>query len=684
MPSEYIHSVCPHDCPSVCALEVERLDSKTIGKVRGASGNDYTDGVICGKVARYKERVHHPDRLMHPLKRVGPKGSGEFETTSWDEALETVARAFKEATEVHGAEAVWPYRYAGTMGLLQRDGIERLVNTLGYSRQGKTICTALVRAGWMAGIGANWGSDPKDMANSDLIVIWGGNVVSSNIHAMTHALKGKKGRGSKIVVIDPYKNDTAKKADIHLAVRPGTDGALACAIMHVLFKEGYADRDYLEKYASDTTELEKHLEAKTPAWAAKITGLSEEEIISFAHLYGKTKKSFIKIGYGFSRSRNGAVNVHAVTCLPAITGAWQHSGGGALHGNGGVYKVDAKLLEAKDQMRPDVRKLDMSRIGPILTGDVQDIGDGPQVKAMIIQNMNPVAVAPEHEKIKAGFMRDDLFVCVHEQFMTETARMADIVLPATMFLEHDDIYLGGGHSYLQVARPVIEVPGECRSNHEVISELAKRLGGEHESFNLSAGEIIDAALKQSGYGSAEQIYGKHWLDCSKPEEEHNHLNGFGFPDGKFRFAPDWKGLGDIEGRIPSLPDHWEVIDEVTSERPFRLVTPPARNFLNSSFTETPTSVRMEMAPKAKIHPQVCEKLGLKDNDRVRLGNDQGDVVIRVEPFEGLHPDTVIVEGIWPNHAFEEGKGINLLTSAEAGLPAGGAVFHDTSIWMRKA
>jgi len=684
MSSEFVHSVCPHDCPSQCALEVERLDSKTIGKVRGASGNDFTDGVVCGKVARYAERVHHPDRLMHPLKRVGPKGSGQFEQISWDEALDTVTEAFKKTAADYGAEAVWPYRYAGTMGFVQRDGIERLVNVMGYSRQFNTICSAIASAGWKAGTGRGWGTDPRQMAESDLVVFWGMNAVSTHIHAMTHAQKGKAARGAKIVVIDPYRNPTARKADLHLALRPGTDGALACAVMHLLFKEGFADWDYLEKHTDDPKGLEQHLEDKTPAWAAAITGLSEDQIYELARLYGNTKRSFLRLGYGMSRTRNGAVNMHAASCLAAVTGAWKHRGGGAMQANGGLYPMNTTMFEASDVLKPETRRLDMSRIGPILVGDEQDLGEGPPVKAMIIQNTNPIAVAPESEKVRQGFLRDDLFVCVHEQFMTETAMMADIVIPATMFLEHDDIYRGGGHVYLQVSKQVIDRPGECRSNHEVITELATRLGGEHPSLKNSEWEKIDQSLQDSGYGSADALYDAHWLDCSKSFEDQNHLNGFGFPDGKFRFAPDWKALGDKDGVMPKMPDHWAVTDEATAEKPYRLVAAPARNFLNSSFTETVSSVKSEKRPKAKIHPSACEALSLADGDKVRLGNDKGSVVAHVEVFDGLHRDTVIVEGIWPNKNFEEGMGINLLTSAEAALPAGGAVFHDTAIWMRKA
>jgi anaerobic selenocysteine-containing dehydrogenase len=660
---------------------VERLDSRTIGRVRGAARNPYTDGVICAKVARYAERVHHPDRLTRPLRRVGGKGEGRFEPVSWDDALDTVAGAFADAAREHGREAVWPYLYAGTMGLVQRDGIERLRHAMGYSRMGRTICSTIAKAGWTAGAGALRGTDPRELTDSDLIVIWGANVAATQVHVLTHATAARKARGAKIVVVDPYANATARAADIHLALRPGTDGALACAVMHVLFAEGLADREYMARYTDCPDRLEDHLRHRTPAWAAVITGLSENEIVGFARLYGATERSFLRLGYGFTRSRNGAANMHAVSCLPAVTGAWQHRGGGGLFSNGALYPIDRTLIEGLDVRNPDVRELDMSRIGPVLTGDETDLAGGPPVTAMLVQNTNPANVAPESAKVRAGLSRDDLFLCVHEQFMTETAAMADIVLPATTFLEHDDIYLGGGHTFLQVARKVIEPLGECRSNHEVICGLAGRLGAEHPGFAMSALELIDATLAASGLPNAETVASAGWLDCAMPFERAHFLDGFAWPDGKFRFAPDWTALGPLHAAMPPLPDHLAVTEESDATHPYRLVTAPTHDFLNTSFTETSTSKRRHAHPAAFIHHDDCRVLGLGEGDRVRLGNGRGSVVLPVRRFDGLQPGVVVVESIWPNEAFEEGIGINVLVGADAVPPAGGAAFHDTAIWM---
>ncbi len=369
MPFDLAPSVCPHDCPSTCLLEVERIDAHTIGRVHGAAANTYTAGVICAKTARYAERVHHPDRLRRPLLRDGAKGEGRWREIGWEEALDLVALRFGEATSRYGAESVWPYYYAGTMGLVMRDGINRLRHVMGYSRQKTTICTALCDAGWNAGHGGKRGLDPREMVESDLIVMWGGNPVATQVNVMTHVTRAKRARGAKFVVIDPYRTGTAAVADLHLKVRPGTDGALAAAVMHVLFKEGYADRAYLARYTDASPELEAHLASRTPDWAAAITGLEAGEILDFARLYGRTKRSFIRIGYGFSRSRNGAAQVHAASCLPAVTGAWAHKGGGALYSNSALYGWNKTMIEGLDRLDPTVRELDMSRIGPVLQGE---------------------------------------------------------------------------------------------------------------------------------------------------------------------------------------------------------------------------------------------------------------------------------------------------------------------------
>jgi anaerobic selenocysteine-containing dehydrogenase len=501
---------------------------------------------------------------------------------------------------------------------------------------------------------------------------------------MTHITRARKERSARLVVVDPYRTPSAEVADLHLAVRPGTDGALACAVMHVLFKEGFADRAYMARYADAPGELEAHLATRTPEWAAAITGLDAEAIVAFARLYGSTKRSFIRVGYGFSRSRNGAAQVFAVTCLPTVTGAWAERGGGALYSGAALYTVDRTLIEGLDRLDPTTRLLDQSRIGPVLTHDPRDLAGGPPVTAIFIQNTNPMVVAPESARVREGFLRDDLFVCVHEQFMTETAAMADIVLPATTFLEHDDIYTASGHTHLQVARAVVAPPGEARSNHWVLCQLARRLGAEHPGFAMSEWEIIDAALRASGLPDAAALHGQRWLDMALPFQTMHFLDGFGHADGRFHFKPDWAVIGADAAVMPPFPDHLANIEAADAEHPFRMVAAPSRSFLNTTFTETPGSRRREGRPTALVHPGDLAALGLADGARIRLGNRRGSVVLHARAFDGLQRGVTIVEGIWPNAAFEEGRGINTLIGADAGPPQGGAVFHDTAVWLRAA
>src|SRR5271167_259067 len=441
-------SVCPHDCPSVCALDVEVIGGKRIGRIHGARDQTYTSGVVCAKVARYHERIHHPDRLTQPFRCVGPKGSGQFAPIGWDEALDRVADNFLSVERELGPEGVWTYFYAGTMGLVMRDGIERLTHAKRYSRFFGTICVGIAWPGYIAGTGRMSGISPAEMAKSDVVVIWGTNAAATQVNLMTHATRARKDHGAKIVAIDIYPTETMRQADLALQLKPGTDGALACAVMHALFRDGLADRDWMARYTDAPAVLEAHLRDRTPAWASAITGLAVEEIEAFAALVGRNKRTFFRLGYGFSRQRNGATNMHAALCIPAVTGAWAHEGGGAFHSNSGVYKLQKTMIEGLDVRDTSVRRLDQSRVGAILTGDPEALKKGPPVRAMLIQNTNPLVVAPDQEKVRQGFAREDLFVCVHEQFMTDTARFADVVLPATMFLEHDDIYTASAHQFL--------------------------------------------------------------------------------------------------------------------------------------------------------------------------------------------------------------------------------------------
>src|ERR1700704_3067632 len=688
---EIRHSTCPHDCPSACALDVEVIDGSTIGRVRGSKVQTYTAGVVCAKVARYAERIHHADRLMYPQRRTGPKGSGQFARISWDEALDEIAARFDAAEREFGAQSVWPYYYAGTMGLVMRDGINRLANVKKYSRFYSTICANVARIGFAIGTGKIAGVDPREMGVSDLIVIWGTNPVNTQVNVMTHAMRARKERGAKIAAVDIYNNDTMKQADIKIILRPGTDGAFACGVMHVLFREGLADRAYMDRYTDCPGELEAHLSTRTPEWASAICGVPVAEIEAFARAVGQTQRTFFRLGYGFTRSRNGAAQMHAALCIPAVTGAWQYEGGGAFFNNFAIWKFNESVIEGHDARDNSVRVLDQSRIGRILTGDAAALKNGPPVKAMLIQNTNPMTVAPEQALVRQGFAREDLFMVVHEQFMTETAQMADIVLPATMFMEHDDVYYGGGHQHISVGAKLIEPPGECRSNHEVLRGLSRRLNARHPGFEMSARELIDATLKKSGHGDIETLQDDLGRDLQPDFRTAHYLDGFVHADGKFHFKADWAhvplgnaGMMGAWDQMPSLPDHWTSIEEADEGHPFRLATSPSRSFPNSRFNETPSWQARERPPRVMIHPADAASLGVAEGDAVTLGNTRGETTLTARLSDGLRRGVLIAESIHPNRAHIGGRGINTLTGAEAVAPVGGAAFHDNKVWVKKA
>ena len=691
------HSACPHDCPSTCALDVEITGDRRIGRVHGAKENSYTAGVICAKVARYGERIHHPDRLLKPLVRAGGKGEGKWKEASVEVALDLIAENFQKAEERYGSEAVWPYYYAGTMGLVQRDGINRLRHAKRYSGQFDSFCTNMAWTGFTMGTGRLTGPDPREMAKSDCVVIWGTNAVATQVNVMTHAVRARKERGAKIVVVDVYDNATMRQADMGLIVRPGTDGALACAVMHILFRDDLADREYLNEFSDDPAGLESHLQSRGPAWAAGITGLPAAEIEDFAALVGRTKRSYFRLGYGFTRNRNGAVNMHAAASIATVLGAWKHEGGGAFHSNSDIFRLDTSEIKGTGLADTSIRHLDQSKIGRVLTGDAEALNGGPSVAAMLIQNTNPANVAPEQRRVVEGMRRDDLFVAVHEQFMTDTAKLADVVLPATMFLEHDDIYRGGGHQHVILGPKLVEPPAGPVTNHYVINELAKRLGvADRPGFGRTERELISALLEKRGLGTFDKLREARWADMQPSFEESHFLKGFAFPDGEFRFRPDWSntpapnrppasmGLQGPVGGLPAFPDHAVMIEAADAAHPFRLATSPARQFLNSTFTETPGSRQREGRPELMLHPDDAAPLGIADGDAVELGNERGEVVLHARLFDGVRRGVVIAEGIWPNSAHVRGEGINVLTGADAVAPYGGAAFHDTKVWLRPA
>ncbi|HEY0031649.1 MAG TPA: molybdopterin-dependent oxidoreductase, partial [Devosia sp.] len=432
--------------------------------------------------------------------------------------------------------------------------------------------------------------------------------------------------------------------------------------------------------------------AKTPEWAAAITGLTVEQITAFAHLVGTTPRSYFRLGYGFTRQRNGATAMHAALCIPAMTGAWQHRGGGAFHSNSGTWALDKSAITGAAMQKGDPRWLDMSEIGPILTGDRKALKGGGPVKALLIQNTNPASVAPDQTLTRQGFEREDLFTVVHEQFMTETAELADIVLPATMFLEHNDYYTRGGHTRVLYGPALVERPGETRSNHEVINVLALRLGLDHPTFKTTDKDVIAETFHRSNYPQLEEVEKTGFVDRERADAAARFADGFAWPDKRFRFAPDWQAVADKKGYLwacdpadmPRFADHWAITEEADDEHPFRLATSPARGFLNSSFNETPGSQKREGPPSVFIHPVEAERLGIEDGSFVTLGNRRGSVDLTARVRTGLPTGVLIAEGLHKNKSHRTGWGINTLTSAEPAPPFGGTVFHDAAVWIRKA
>jgi anaerobic selenocysteine-containing dehydrogenase len=687
-------SVCPHDCPSTCALDVDIVDSHTIGRVRGAKDDPYTAGVICEKVARYAERIHHPDRLLYPMRRTGPKGSGQWERIGWDEALDEIATRLLKIEAEFGTEAIWPYYYAGTMGHVQRDGIDRLRNARGYSLQYDTICTGTAWPGYIAGAGLLGGVSPEQIIDSGVVVIWGTNAVVTQVNLMTHAVRARKERGAKIVVIDIYRNATMEQADMPLVIRPGSDAALACAAMHILLRDGLADRDFMATYTDFDDAFAEHLQSRTPEWASKITGLTVEEIEAFAKLVGTTPNTYFRLGYGFTRQRNGALSMHAALSIPAMTGAWRHRGGGAFHTNGGTWALDKSLLRGDAMAKDGVRELDMCEIGPALTGDPRALRNGGPVKALFIQNTNPANVAPDQTLVREGFLREDLFVVVHEQFMTDTARLADIVLPATMFLEHNDYYTRSGHTRVLFGPKLVEAPGEAKPNFWVINELLTRLGTtEDPAMQMSDREVVAATLKSSGYGELDEIEANGgFIERARPDGQQRFADGFAWPDGRYRFRPNWQGTADKKGytwvcdpaEMPEFADYWHVNEPLTDDVPFRMSTSPARSFLNSSFSETPGSRKRVGEPALLIHPEDAADLGIANGGPLIVGNRRGQVPLKATYFDGIQRGVVIAEGIHPNSAHAGGRGINTLIGSDPVRPFGGAAFHDCAVWVRPA
>ncbi|MBF0123745.1 MAG: molybdopterin-dependent oxidoreductase [Magnetococcales bacterium] len=668
-------TTCPLDCPGSCALIVTH-DGNRISRIVGNPAHPFTRGVICGKVARYGDIQHGP-RIASPLLRHGPKGSGSFQPISWDEAFDHIVARMQEIIASLGPEAIFPYYYGGTMGMVQRAACDRLTHRAGFSRLNKTICYPISETGWLAGVGRVMGPNPIELQDSDLIVLWGINAVSTHINLMPF-IKEARQRGARLVVIDPYRNRTARLADVHLAIQPGCDAALALAMMNVIVTEGMVDRAYLQQRSDYDHALEQHILRCTPEWAANITGLESEVIRQLARWYGTAQAPFIRIGMGMSRHANGAVNVHAITCLVTLTGAWQRRGGGALLATGDAFPTTDAPVRQPGWLQPQRRLLDMSRLGDWLT----DTTLAPPIAMLLIFNANPAASCPDASRVIRGLQRPDLFTVVHEQVMSDTARQADLVLPATTFLEHEDLYKSYGQYTLQHAQPLLPPWQQARCNHDVVNELARRLGYQEEPFQWDVATMVRQVLQASQLPPPE-TWSAPWLDFTPSEDEAHFRHRFGHADGRFHFYPHWS-----DANMPRLPDHWPVnrYDQPEQRRryPLRLLLPPAHDLLNTTFAAAAAPRQRHGPPTLWLHPEDATARGIGAESQVTVYNDQASLTMAVRITTDVTVGLCLCEAGYLAEDFPEGLPINALTHASPVAPAGGAAFHDNCVEVRVA
>ncbi len=680
---EIKHSVCPHDCPSQCGLAVT-LDDGRITSVTGDPDHPFTRGVICGKVHDYTERVYAPTRVLTPLRRVGAKGEGRFEPISWEAAIEDIAHRWRRIIAQWSAEAILPFSYGGTLGLLQYWAGHPLFYALGASRLDRTICISTAYAGWRATLGAVTGNDAEQMVSSDLVVLWGINASHTHINAMT-LVKRARQRGAFVVCIDPYRTQTAKWADCHLMPRPGTDGALALGVMHVLIREGLVDHDYIRRATLGFTVLAEHVKQYDPARVSRITGLTSGEIVDFARRYGATKASYIRVGIGLSRHDNGGMTCRSIACLPALTGAYAHPAGGALLSSTATFGLKYDALERADLMpHPAPRVINMIRLGRALTEPEMR----PPIKALYVYNSNPASVCPNQELVLRGLEREDLFTVVHEQHLTDTTDYADIVLPATTSMEHVDLYKSYGHMYLQLAEPVIPPEGEARSNWHVVRSLAKAMGLPDPHFNKDEAALVREALASGDPSVAgityERLKDERVVRLGVGRPYLPFADGAPTPSGKVEFVSETLASQGL----PSLPTYLPLVEgpdnaEAGRRYPLQCLVPPNRFFLNSSFSQSDRSRRRQKQPSVLLHPTDAAARGIHDGDLVAVSSARGQARFVATLTEDTRAGVAVVEGIWWSKHQAGRRGVNALTDDRTADMGGGPALHSNLVQVAR-
>ena len=674
---EIRHSVCALDCPDCCSL-VLTVENGHGTKLRGNPDHPVTRGFLCGKVAQYLEREYSPGRLLYPQRRTGAKGEGRFERISWDEALDTIAQKLKAAAEEFGPESILPYSYAGTMGLLNGSGMDRrFFHRLGASQLDRTICSSAGMTGMTQALGIRYATEPEQFRHARLILAWGANILGTNVHLWPFVMEARR-NGAKLYTIDPRRNRTGAASDKHFFINPGSDTALALAMMHVIVGESLHDAAYVEQYTDGFDGLREKVRDWTPQRAAELTGIAAEEIVNLAREYATTRPAVIRLNYGVQRSERGAMAVRTIALLPALIGSWQEIGGGIQLSTSQAFHLNRAGLERADlQQRAlgrEARIVNMTLLAHALTEL-----DNPPVKALVVYNSNPAAIAPDQNRVRAGLRRDDLFTVVLEQFQNDTADYADILLPSTTFLEHTDLYLAYGHYYLQLARPALDAPGEARSNVEVFRLLAERMGFDDPCFRDSADDMIRTLLDSPhpfvrGI-TLEDLDREHSVRLRIPEPfQPFAAGGFGTPDGKCHFRAE-----TLDYTPPVESRHGD--HSLRRKYPLELVSAKNDDSMNSTFGHR-DSVDLQTAA---LHLSAADAVrrGIRESDPVRIFNDRGSVILVAKVDRTVQPGVVSAPSVRWGKRSPDKRNINDVTSDRLTDFGGGPTFYSCLVEVER-
>jgi anaerobic selenocysteine-containing dehydrogenase len=685
-----VRGVCPHDCPDACALLVEIEDDKVV-RVHGDPTHPVTRGFLCNKVNRYHERVNSTDRVLHPMIRVGAKGEAAFRRASWDEALDLVAARLSEIRARHGGEAILPYHYAGTMGVIQNGTLDRrFFHALGASRLEETICSTAGQAGFVSCYGASFGPPPETIPFARLIVAWGANVLATSIHDWPF-IEEARAQGARFVVVDPLRTPTAERADWHVRPRPGTDAALALAVAHQLFANGWHDEAWLEAHGHEWRAYRDRAATCPPERAAALTGVSADDIRKLAAWFGapESRPAFVRLNYGLNRHANGATQIRAAAILPAITGDWARAGGGARLSTSAAFGFNRAAMARPDFEPGPVRSINMTELGAALTSA------DPPVRALFVYSSNPATSNPDQARVREGLAREDLFTVVHEQVLTDTAKLADVVLPSTMQMEHSDLHLAYGHHHLQLNRPAVEAPGECRSLLETFRALAKKMGLDDASFGDSFEDLVRIALDNPANPrlrgiTLERLEREGSVPLASQDARYPYfvpfLDGvFPTPSTKVEFVSSsmvkW-GVDPVLGALTSEDSDPRVAAE-RAKWPLHFLTPASRYFLNSSMVENERGRRLQKGPYLYLHADDAGARGIRTGDRVRVWNDRGEWTAIAEVGELTGPGVVATYRGWWSRFTMDGSNANQTTSQRLTDAGAGATFYSNFVEVER-